>query len=133
MQWNAGFNAGFSNASKLYAPVIDDRVYGYKHVNAADQLSNPTSLLYFIHHFITTYKAQPTLALGDIRFLHHPDHAMLAFERTYRKERIICLHNLSERAVSMHMPTANDVLTDVVMSEGTITLPPYDYRWLKVE
>ncbi len=133
MQWDAGFNAGFSTATKLYAPVINNRTFGYQQVNVADQLSNPTSLLFLIHHFVTVYKAQPALALGDIRFLHHPDRSMLAFERTYRKERIICLHNLSDRAVSMRMPTANDLLADVVMSEGTTTLPAYDYRWLKVE
>ena len=132
MQWDTGLHAGFSFASEIYAPVIDDPVYGYKRVNVADQLSNPTSLLFLIHQFITTYKAEPALALGDIRFLHHPDRAMLAFERTYRKERILCLHNLSNRGIPIQTPTAYDLLADVTWSEDVMTLPPYYYRWLKV-
>jgi maltose alpha-D-glucosyltransferase/alpha-amylase len=37
MQWNGGWNAGFSKAEpqRLYAPLIQDPVYGYPAVNVA--------------------------------------------------------------------------------------------------
>ncbi|NOZ50101.1 MAG: maltose alpha-D-glucosyltransferase [Chloroflexi bacterium] len=133
MQWDDSANAGFSNAAELYAPVIDDAVYGYQRVNVASQIFNPTSLLNRMRTLITTYKEQPALALGDIQFLDHPDRALLAFKRITRHETIICLHNLSDRGVSVEIPGTYDLLAHVRWSEGRITLLPYGYRWLKVD
>ena len=46
MQWDASENAGFSAApaDKLYAPVINDPVYGFQQVNVAAQEADPDSL-----------------------------------------------------------------------------------------
>ncbi len=133
MQWDNGRNAGFSTAAITYTPAIDDPIYGYQRVNVADQLANPTSLIYRMHKLIAIYKEQPALALGDLNFLDHPDRGLLAFERTYNKETILCLHNLSQRGVKLRAPTSWDLLADVTWHEGLMTIPPFGYRWLKIE
>ena len=47
MQWNGGWNAGFSAADpeRLYAPVISNAVYGYQAVNVEAQERSEHSLL----------------------------------------------------------------------------------------
>ncbi|NOZ73702.1 MAG: maltose alpha-D-glucosyltransferase [Chloroflexi bacterium] len=131
MQWDASTNAGFSEADKLYLPVIDDPVYGYQRVNVARQFSNPTSLLSRFRKLIDIYKDQPALALGDIQFIEHPDRALLGFTRSYRGETVVCLHNLSEHALAVDIPQSHDLLLNVDWSQSRITLPPYGYRWLQ--
>jgi maltose alpha-D-glucosyltransferase/alpha-amylase len=45
MQWTDGPNTGFFIADQLYAPLIDDDVYGYRQLNVAAQQTDPDSLL----------------------------------------------------------------------------------------
>ena len=47
MQWSGGWNAGFSTAEpdRLYAPLIQNPVYGYPAVNVLSQLGSEHSLL----------------------------------------------------------------------------------------
>jgi len=132
MQWDAGRNAGFSEADELYAPVISDAIHGYQRVNVAAQISNPTSLLRRMRQLIAAYKAEPAFALGDLEFIDHPDRALLAFRRVYGRTTLLCLHNLSRRGVRIDLPTTHDLLADVDWAAGSITLPPYGYRWLRV-
>lgn len=131
MQWDSGPNAGFSSASKLYAPVIDDPVYGYRRINVASQFANRASLLNWMRKVIGVYKEHPALAVGDLSFVHHPDRALLAFRRRTRDESLLCLHNLSDHGVSVEIPSTYDLLANVQWAPGRITLPPYGYRWLQ--
>ncbi len=54
MQWNGGWNGGFSTTApeRLYAPVIQDPVYGYPAVNVLRQKASGHSLLNWMqtHH-----------------------------------------------------------------------------------
>src|SRR5512138_948426 len=54
MQWNTGSNAGFSDAASesLFAPVIDDEVFGAAHVNVEAQRQDPESLWSVIRQMI---------------------------------------------------------------------------------
>ncbi|NOX63393.1 MAG: maltose alpha-D-glucosyltransferase [Chloroflexi bacterium] len=130
MQWDDSANAGFSSANKTYAPVIDDPVFGYQRVNVAAQQADPDSLYHVIRRFITVYKAQPALALGELRFLEHPNPSLLGFERVYNDQRLLCLHNLSDSPIELSTPAAHDLLTGADLPPGSLTLPPYGHRWL---
>lgn len=138
MQWTDGENGGFSTASTeaIYSPVINDPVYGYKHVNVASQRADPNSLMHTIRRMIHSRKAQPALAKGELIWLDHLPKQALCFWRVGAGQRFLALHNLSDQPLEVDLP-ADTVYTDV-LSEGTdagqgkVTLPPYGYRWLSV-
>jgi len=132
MQWDGSTNAGFSTAARLYAPVIDDPIYGYRRVNVAAQMANPASLWQRLRRFIAAYKELPALAVGDLEFLDHPDRGLLGFRRRYRRQTVLCLHNLTPRGIPVQTPDAYDILTKLDWPGGPLTLPPYGYRWLVV-
>ena len=138
MQWNDGPNAGFSGADpqKLYAPVIDDPVYGYRRVNVAAQRDDPDSLLNAIRHMIHARKAQPALADGALRWLDEAPDAVLGFQREKAGDVFLALHNLSGAAVDVPLGAfARREMTDALTGQRValgdrLTLPPYAYRWL---
>ncbi len=140
MQWDDGPNGGFSSAAPeaLYAPPIDDAVYGYRRVNVAAQRQDPGSLLNRLRHMIHVRKAHPVLADGALHWLEAAPRTVLAFWREKGAETFLALHNLSEAAVTVPLErfsgaAMTDVLAgrELVLGE-TLTLEPYAYRWLKL-
>ncbi len=142
MQWDDGPNAGFSTASELYAPVIDDPVYGYQRVNVAAQQADPDSLLNWTRHVIRVRKAHPVFGRGDFRFLLPENPAVLAYLRTYKHETVLVIANLSaapqQVLLDLHSfdgTTPLDLLTGerlppVGDAPYELTLSSYGYRWL---
>ena len=63
MQWNGGFNAGFSTADpeRLWLPLISNAVYGYQAVNVESQQRNPTSLLNWTRRLIEVRRSDARL------------------------------------------------------------------------
>ncbi|MBN1122541.1 MAG: maltose alpha-D-glucosyltransferase [Anaerolineae bacterium] len=99
MQWNDGPNAGFSNAAleDLYAPPIDDPVYGYQQVNVVNQQDDSGSLLNQMHSLIALRKEHPVLALGTLAFIETGSPSVLGFVREYGDQTVLVFHNLARR------------------------------------
>jgi maltose alpha-D-glucosyltransferase/alpha-amylase len=147
MQWNDGPNAGFSTApaDTLYAPVIDDEVYGYRQVNVAAQLAAPNSLFNWIRRLIRVRKAHPVFGRGAFRFLLPENEHILAYLRTSEEETALMVGNLAastQMALLDLQPylgaTPQDLLKHeqlpVIAAEPyALELPPYGYRWLLLE
>ncbi len=139
MQWDDGPNAGFSTAApeRLYAPVIDDPVYGYRQINVAAQRRDPTSLLHSIRRLIHTYKAQPVLANGRLHWLGKAPIATLVFWRENETDTVLAFHNLSDATVDVPLEHfANRPMTDLLTGEELTTgecliLEPFEFRWLQ--
>lgn len=135
MQWTAATNAGFSSApaDELYAPVIDDPVYGYLRVNVAAQEDDPNSLLNFIRRLVALRKEHPCFGRGTFKLLDTGNPAVLAYLREYQSERVLVLHNVSDAeqtgAVDLQSDTS-DLLTGEFYRSGQLTLAPYRYLWL---
>jgi maltose alpha-D-glucosyltransferase/alpha-amylase len=147
MQWSANAaNAGFSTAAPadLYAPVIDDEVYGYQQVNVATQRSDPDSLLNWIRQAIRIRKAHPALGRGDVEFLQPSSRAVLALLRTHGDETILALSNLSGEPQAVDLDLARwagsqpadlfsgQALATVGSAPYHLGLEGYGYRWLRV-
>ncbi|MBP7213374.1 MAG: maltose alpha-D-glucosyltransferase [Anaerolineaceae bacterium] len=138
MQWDNSPNAGFSEASadKLYAPLIDDPVYGYTKINVAAQEADPASLLNRIRHLIAVRKQHPLLGRGDFEWksFSFETKAVASYQRKYEGKRIVVLNNLRDTPVSGWIPeTADkfvDILTGNVIHPGDYTLPPYGFIWI---
>ncbi len=146
MQWSDGPNGGFSNAPSdaLYAPVIDDQVYGYRQVNVEAQRADPDSLLNWTRRLIRVRKAHTVFGRGDLRFLRPENERVLAYLRGYEGENILVIANLaaSPQTAALELTdyagaTPVDLLSDerlALVGDGPyeLTLPPYGYRWLKL-
>jgi maltose alpha-D-glucosyltransferase/alpha-amylase len=147
MQWNDGPNAGFSSASSdaLYAPVIDDEVFGYQRINVAAQQADPNSLLNWTKHLVRVRQAHPTFGRGGFRFLLPENEHVLAYLRIYDRQTVLAVANLadSSQAAALGLgeyagATPVDLLTNehlrsITPEPYTLNLPPYGYRWLELQ
>lgn len=137
MQWDACPNAGFSDALKenLFAPVIDDSVYGYAQVNVAVQKVDPNSLLNQVRHMIAVRKNYPAFGWGEFVWQDLGSNAVTAYSRRYQDETILVINNLSDQVVEVALPASPqgylNVLDGKTVSAAHLSLAPYQYLWLQ--
>lgn len=146
MQWSALENGGFSKApaTRLYAPMVQDPVYGFAHVNVDSQRADPDSILQTIKHQIAVRRRHPVFGRGDCKFLLPANRSILAYSRQHLDATMLVVNNLSDKmqetrldlgAFGGRMPT--NVLTDQVFPSisrepYTLRLQPYEYLWLDI-
>ncbi len=144
MQWNDGPNAGFSAAppGALYAPVIDDAVYGYRQVNVEAQRADPGSMLNRLRAMLRVRKAHPAFGRGAIRFLEPANRAVLAYLRSYGDETLLIVQNLSAEPQTVALDLAAfaaarpaDLFSDAALppigpEPYPLTLGRYQFCWL---
>jgi len=144
MQWSDDQNAGFSIArpSRLYSPVIDGEVFGYRKVNVQAQRNDPSSLFHTMRKMTSTRKRHKSFGRGDCQFLHPDNTAVLAYIRRYEAETIVVVNNLSSSPQSVALELAlfsgsfpRDILSGTVFppvaeKPYVFALDPYQYIWL---
>lgn len=135
MPWDTGPNAGFSTApqDQLEEPLIDDEVYGYHRVNVQAQQADPDSLLNALRHMIDVRKQHPAFGRGDFTWAEVGSKAVAAYWRTLDNDRVLVLHNLSDRSQPIE-PVASlhdwvDLLSNSPVSPTA--LEPYQFLWLR--
>ena len=147
MQWNMNINAGFSEANpqKLYLPVISDPVYRYESVNVATQEENPSSLMWWIKNVLAMRKRLNVFGRGDLHFIDSSNSKVLCFARTYEKQSIIVVANLSQfsQATTLDLKSFKDCDITEVFSQNRfmsvtdgeypITIGPYGYFWFQAD
>ena len=147
MQWSAETNAGFSDAHTgvLFSPLIDDGEFSYRTVNVANQNSNPTSLLSWTRNIIRIRKTVRAFGRGSFTILDSDNPHVLAYERAYEDERILCVFNFSRALQTTKLPVRVENRTGVADLIGgstlhsisprqryQFTLGPRGYAWLKL-
>jgi maltose alpha-D-glucosyltransferase / alpha-amylase len=146
MQWSADRNAGFSRANpeRLYSPVIMDPVYGYEAINVEAQQGDPSSLLNWMTRMIALRKLFHVFGRGTIEFLEPGNRKILAYLRTYGKERVLCVANLSRFAQPFDLDLSTMAGTTPVEMLGYVefprisrapyplTLGPYGFLWFEL-
>jgi maltose alpha-D-glucosyltransferase / alpha-amylase len=147
MQWNMNLNAGFSSANpqKLYLPVITDPVYRHESVNVQTQEENPSSLLWWMKNVIAMRKRINVFGRGEMKFIECSNAKVLAFARTWEKQQIIVVANLSQfsQAATLDLSAYKDAEVTEVFSQNRfiniadgeypITIGPYGYFWFQVD
>ncbi len=145
MQWDDTPNAGFSTAdsAQLYARVIDDAVFGYKHVNVAAQQRDPSSLLNTIRRMIATRKRHRVFGRGTCEFLTTENNAVLAYLRQWKDTTILVAHNLAHTPQTIRLSLAQWTGCQVVDARTwkqhapitcepyALTLTPFESVWLE--
>jgi hypothetical protein len=83
MQWDGGWNAGFSSADpeQLYQPLVANALYGYQSINVAAQLRNPSSLLNWMRRIIQVRKSSKAFGRGAMRIFAPANHRIFAYVR----------------------------------------------------
>ncbi len=127
MQWDDQLNAGFSTAQRLYAPLADTKV------NVAQQCADPHSLLNRLRHMIAVRKQHPAFGRGDFAWIDAGSNAVAAYRRTLGSDRVLVLHNLSDRPQPVELadaPRGRIELLTASRSTPPASLQPYQFLWL---
>ena len=144
MQWSAGRNGGFSNASpgRLVQRVVTG-AYGPEHVNVASQVHDPESLWSFVRKLISIRRTCPELGWGTWSVVEQPDRQVLVHRVDLDGSAVLTAHNLGPEPVTVRVPVdpegrgleATDLMSEeVIAGDGTVDLPldGYGFRWLRL-
>jgi glycosidase len=146
MQWTAGRNGGFSDASprKLPGPVVSGG-FAPEFVNVADQRRDPDSLLSFMHLLIRRYRESPELGWGRFTVLEQPHPEVLAHLCSWADGALVAVHNLcaEPRTVPLVLEDCGPEhrLEDLLVTQSTavgdggkveLQIGGYGYRWLRI-
>jgi maltose alpha-D-glucosyltransferase / alpha-amylase len=146
MQWNGGWNAGFSGADpeRLYFPLISNPLYGYQTINVESQRRSEHSLLSWMKRLIRVRKSSRVFSRGSMEFLKPANHRVLAFIRELGNERVLSVHNLSNSAQAVELDLSRyqgaipiemfggNLFPRVGKLPYLLTLGPYQFYWFRL-
>jgi maltose alpha-D-glucosyltransferase / alpha-amylase len=146
MQWTGETNAGFSTAApeRLYAPLIQDPVYGYPAVNILRQKASEHSLLNWMQLIITVRTSTAVFGRGSIEFLYPANHRILAYVRRLGNESVLVVNNLSSSAQAVELDLrrykggipiemfGKNMFPRVGDLPYLLTLGPYQFYWFRL-
>ncbi len=146
MQWNGGWNAGFSSADpeRLYSPLISNPVYGYQAINVDSQTRSAHSLLSWTKSVIQTRNAFRVFSRGSIEFLNPSNHRVLAYVRCLGEEKVLVVNNLSSsaQAVELNLQAYKKRIPIEMFGRNLfprigdlpylLTLGPYQFYWFRL-
>src|SRR3954454_12454508 len=147
MQWSSDRNGGFSRAdpARLFAPPIQDPVYGYQAINVEAQERYPFSLLNWMKRLIALRRQHPVFGRGALEFVACGNRKILAFLRRDDHESILVVVNLSRdvqpaaldlTAFAGLIPVEMNGLTEfprIAADPYFLTLGPYGWYWFTLQ
>jgi maltose alpha-D-glucosyltransferase/alpha-amylase len=144
MQWSRDRHGGFSTAHRVIRHAVNDPIFGYRHVNVADQRRDPDSLLNWFERIIRTRRECGEIGWGDWKILPVRAENVLAIRYDWNERSTIVVHNFADRPAAIKLRVEGEgagTLTNLLAQEQTtadesgthlIRLEPYGYRWLRV-
>ena len=144
MQWTSEPHGGFTRSDRPIVKVIDDRTFGYQHVNVADQRREHNSLLNWTERMIRMRKECPEISWGQFEVMSTSASEVLAIRYDWRETSLVTLHNFADRQVKSAFDLKGrgaDFMVDVFNANADshgrngrheITLEPYAWRWFRV-
>src|SRR5262249_22123344 len=147
MQWSSDRNGGFSRAdpARLYAPPIQDPVYGYQSINVEAQERYPFSPLNWMKRLVAVRKQHRVFGRRSLELVGCSNRKVLAYLRRHERETILCVVNLARTVQPAELDLqAFAGLAPVEMSGLTafprvttqpyfLTLGPYGVYWFTLE
>ncbi len=146
MQWSGGWNGGFSTAEpdRLYAPLIQNPVYGYPAVNVVSQVGSGHSLLHWMQIILAVRRSTAVFGRGSIEFLHPANHRILAYVRRLGNESVLVVNNLSGAAQAVELDLrrykgnipiemfGKNIFPRVGELPYLLTMGPYQFFWFRL-
>ncbi|MGH9404186.1 MAG: maltose alpha-D-glucosyltransferase [Terriglobia bacterium] len=146
MQWNGGWNAGFSTADPelLYMPLVSNPIFGYQGINVESQRRSLNSLLSWMKRIIRIRKSSRVFSRGSLEFLKSENHQALAYIRELEQDKVLVVNNLSSSAQAVELDLRRfEGFIPIEMFGGNpfprinqrpylLTLGPYQFFWFKL-
>ena len=146
MQWNGGWNGGFSAADpeSLYSPLILNPVFGYQAINVQSQQRSDHSLLSWMRRLIAVRKSTPAFGAGSIEFLQPANHRALAYVRQLENDRVLVVNNLSNTAQAVELDLRSykgcvliemfgrNVFPRISDLPYLLTMGPHQFYWFRL-
>jgi maltose alpha-D-glucosyltransferase / alpha-amylase len=144
MQWSGEPQGGFTKSDKPILPVITGGVYGFEHVNVAQQRLDPNSLMNWMERMIRMRKEAPEIGWGEFSIVQTRTPEVLAIRYDWRNNSVVVVHNLGAipREVWLKLDSeGSGCLANLLSGENSnsdasgehcLLLEPYGYRWFRV-
>jgi maltose alpha-D-glucosyltransferase/alpha-amylase len=143
MQWSSDRNGGFSRAdpARLYAPLVQDPVYGYQAINVEAQERYPFSHLNWMKRLVAMRRQHRVFGRGSLEFVGGPNRKVLAYLRRDEHETILIVANLSRTVQPVELDLQRFAGLIPVEMNGLaefprigeqpyfLTLGPYAFYW----
>jgi oligo-1,6-glucosidase len=135
MQWDSSPEAGFTTGTHPWLAVNPN----YKEINAAQEESDPSSVLNYMRALIKLRAHTLAFVYGDFDDLDTKDTHVFAYTRTLGKEKYLVVENFSSDSVKYTLPNglsaATLLLSDIPSSHeantSTLNLGPWESRIYK--
>jgi glycosidase len=141
MQWSAERHGGFTTADAPVRP-LPDGPHDPAHVNVADQLGDPDSLLRFVARLIFARRRCPELGWGAVTVLESAAPSLLCHRCDWEDAAVVAAHNLGAAPATARLALGADVVgaEDVLDGERLaiadgeldVALDGYGHRWLRL-
>jgi len=139
MQWSDKPNGGFTTAAKPWLAINPN----YRQINAAQELTDPSSIYHYTQRLIALRHNTPALIYGDYKDLDPTHTQIFAYTRTLSEagkpaEHYLILLNMSKTALTYTLPAgmksgklilANSTTTEA--NTTTLHLTPWESRIYK--
>ena len=146
MQWDGGWNGGFSAADPeaVYSPLMLNPVYGYQAINVQAQKRFEHSLLSWMKRLIRVRKSSAVFGRGSIEFLYPANHRVLAYVRKLGNEIILVVNNLSSAAQAVELDLkayrgnilvemfGRNIFPRIGDLPYLLTVGPYQFYWFRL-
>jgi maltose alpha-D-glucosyltransferase / alpha-amylase len=146
MQWDGGWNGGFSSADPemVYSPLMLNPVYGFQALNVQSQKRFDHSLLSWMKRLIKVRKSTPVFGRGSIEFLYPANHRVLAYVRQLGRETVLIVNNLSSSAQAVELDLKRYKGNVLIEMFGRnlfprigdlpylLTMGPYEFFWFRL-
>jgi len=140
MQWSNEPHGGFTKSDRPVLPVIDDPIYGFERVNAAQQRRESNSFLNWTERIIRMRKECPEIGWGDWKIVSARNPSVLAIRYDWRGNAVLIVHNFAAEPRSVTLDAGEDTLVSLLTDDHSrsksgkhrITLDAYGYCWYRV-
>jgi oligo-1,6-glucosidase len=132
MQWDSSPEAGFTTGTHPWLAVNPN----YKQINAAQEESDPASVLNYLRTLIRLRAHTLAFVYGDYQDLDPQNEKIYAYTRTLGEEKYLVIENFSSSPVTYTLPNglkaASLLLSDIPASHeenaSTLNLAPWESR-----
>ena len=130
IQWDSSPQAGFTIGTHPWEPVNPN----YKTVNAAAELTDPTSIYHYTQKAIALHHSSKAFTYGDYKDLDPQNENVFIYTRTLADEKFLVVLNWSKTPTTYTLPNGRQP-GKLVLGNATVTdtssrlqLAPYEAR-----
>ena len=121
MQWTAGENGGFTTGTPWISVNPNT-----SRINAASQVDDPDSIFAYYKALIRLRKEYDVFAYGDFAPVDQKHPSVLAYQREYKGQSLLCVNNFYRAACNWHCPVSLEGYR-VLLSNYSDSTPSADW------